>query len=230
MARRKRNNTYEEQLTNTVKIKPKTENQKTYLESIDKNKVIFCEGPAGTGKTTLATLKGIENLLNGTYYKLLISRPTVESGRSIGLLPGTIQEKLLPYAQPVMDVLETSFSHRELDDLQTKNQVEITSISYLRGRNFYNSYVIIDEAQNCTYDEIVLILTRFSKNSKIVLTGDSSQSDLPIDKQGGFATIRKTLVGVKDVDSIILTENDIVRDPVVKDILDKLNASKEKTS
>jgi len=206
-----------------TKIRPKGAHQKLYIQSLDTNKITFCEGPAGTGKTYLSALHGIMGLQDGRYHKLIISRPLVQSGEDTGYLPGGINEKLDPYIKPIYDILDYIITPKELSELIQEKRIEIVPFAYMRGRNFFNSYIILDEVQNCTYEQLVLALTRFSKNSKMVLTGDIQQSDLPSRKRGGFLTIMNTLEDTKDIGVVKLDNSDIVREPIVKTILEKLN-------
>lgn len=229
MARKRKTPNYynEDERPYNIKIKPKSENQKTYLESLKENKITFVDGPAGVGKTLLATLYGLSELLNGKYHKLIISRPTVESGSSIGYLPGNLEEKLNPYLLPIYDILDYNLSNGDLERLTQDKQIEIVPFSFMRGRNFINSYIILDEIQNCTYNEIILALTRFGSGSKMVITGDCTQSDLPDDVKGGMIKIMDELDGMDNIGIIELYKSDIVREPIVKNILEKLeNAGK----
>tara|TARA_R110000824_G_scaffold239283_2_gene428011 strand:+ start:511 stop:1206 length:696 start_codon:yes stop_codon:yes gene_type:complete len=213
-----------------VNIKPKGDNQKNYIHSLQTKKITFCEGPAGTGKTFLATIKGIEGILDDRYQKLVISRPLVQSGEDTGYLPGNINDKLDPYVRPIYDILEYSFTNSDLDKLKKEKRIEVVPFAYMRGRNFFNSFVILDEVQNCSYEQLLLALTRFARGSKMVLTGDSAQSDLPKEKRGGFNTLMGKLEGVADIGMVQLFNKDIVRESIVKDILEKLDEEKQKSS
>ena len=206
-----------------IKLKPKNDNQRLYLHSLQTNKITFCERPSGVGKTFLATLKGIEELLNNKYHKLIISRPLVQSGENSGFIPGDINDKLDPYLRPIYDILEYTFSYNDLNKLKEQKQIEVIPFGYMRGRNFRDSFIILDEVQNCSYNQLVLALTRFAENSKMVLTGDAAQSDLPITVQGGFSKIMSKLHDTKSIGIVKLTLEDIVREPIVKTILEKLN-------
>ena len=207
--------------------KPKTEHQREYLRSLHHNKITFCDGPAGTGKTFLSTLTGILGLMEGKYHKIIISRPLVQSGEDTGYLPGGINDKLDPYMQPIQDVLEHFLSPNVLEDYRQNKQIEIVPFAYMRGRNFFKSYIILDEVQNCSYPQLLLALTRFAKGSTMVLTGDLNQSDLPESKQGAMKTIMDKLQDTKDIGIIKLDNSDIIREPIVKTILEKLNGTSE---
>lgn len=204
------------------KIEPKTDNQRHYIESINNNKITFCDGPAGTGKTYLATLIGLCGLLQKKYQKLIISRPLVQSDSNSGYLPGTLDDKLAPYIKPVMDVLEFSQSKKELEELIKFKRIEVIPFGYMRGLTFNESFVIFEECQNCTYEQLILGLTRFGKECKMVLSGDVNQSDLSYDRQGGFSKIIGKLVGLPKIGIVHLENQDIVREPIIKLILEHL--------
>lgn len=212
-------------LSYNIKIEPKTENQKQYLDSLNANKITFCEGPPGVGKTYLATLKAIDGLIKEQYTKIIISRPLVQSGEDSGYLPGNINDKLDPYVRPVYDILEHVIDHETLDRWKDEKRIEIIPFGYMRGRNFFNSFIILDEVQNCSYEQLVLALTRFAKNSKMVVTGDARQSDLPELKKGGFEKIMRKLINTPDIGITYMTVDDIIREPIIKVILEKLNAT-----
>lgn len=226
MSRRSRKNNYEETEEKYVfhgKIEPKTENQKEYLNSIINNKITFCDGPSGVGKTYLPSLYGLKGLLDGKYQKMIISRPLVQAGESTGFLPGHINDKLDPYLQPVYDAFSYAIIGNEIEDLIARKKIEIAPFAYMRGRNFFNSFILLDEASNCSYSQLLLALTRFGKNSTMVLTGDSTQSDLPIIHRGAYKTFMDKLEGIKNIGIVRLDKSDIIRDDIIKDILEKLD-------
>lgn len=202
-------------------VEPKNDNQALYLESLKNNKITFCSGPAGTGKTYLSAMSGILGLLNGEYHKLIISRPLVQSGENTGYLPGGINEKLDPYIKPIYDIFDYTLSKGDLTKLLDDKKIEIVPFAYMRGRNFFNSFIIFDEVQNCSYDQLMTGITRFSKNSKMVLNGDPTQSDLPKYKRGGFASIMDCLKDTKDIGIVEFDISNIIREPIVKTILEK---------
>jgi len=210
-----------------MKFKPKSPNQDEYLQSIISNKITFCEGPAGSGKTYLATLKAISDLQKGIYDKIIISRPLVQSGEDTGFLPGDINAKLDPYIKPIYDILETVLTVKEITKLMQDHQIQIVPFAYMRGRSFFNSFIILDEVQNCSYSQLLLALTRFGKNSRMVLTGDSAQSDLPHGKRGAFMEIGDKLRETYDIGVVKLETCDIVREPIIRTILEKLNEKAE---
>jgi len=205
------------------KLEPKSENQRIYIESLNRNKITFADGVSGSGKTYCATVYGIAALLEGKFEKLIITRPLIQSDADSGALPGTLDEKIEPYLAPVLDILSYTISPAELQKLKKDKKIEFAPIGYLRGRTFYKSFVIIDEAENLDYEQLLLVLTRFGKGSKMVLTGDSTQSDLPATKRGGYASMMTKLSNIQHIGIIHLEYQDIVRDPIIKTILERLN-------
>lgn len=203
--------------------KSKSENQRRYLKSLENNKITFCEGPAGSGKTYLATVMALQGLQDGLYHKLIISRPLVQSGENTGYLPGGINDKLDPYMKPIYDILDYYLTKQDISELIQDKRLEIVPFAYMRGRNFFNSFILLDEVQNCSYEQLVLALTRYAKGSKMVLTGDIAQSDLPNYKQGGLYQIMNKLRNTDDIGVIELDNSDIVREPIVRTILEKLD-------
>jgi phosphate starvation-inducible protein PhoH and related proteins len=205
------------------RIEAKTSNQQVYIDAINKNKVVFCDGPAGSGKTIISTLCAIYSLLDKTHDKVVISRPLVQSDNNSGFLPGTLDEKLAPYIRPVMDIVQESISKLEFEKLTKEKKIEVIPFGYMRGLTFHNSFIIFDEAQNCTYEQLILGLTRLGRNSKLVISGDSQQSDLLVSKQGGMKSLMEKLKGLKEVGTVYLTREDIVREPIIKRILERLD-------
>jgi phosphate starvation-inducible protein PhoH and related proteins len=205
------------------RIEAKTPNQQLYIEAINKNRIIFCDGPAGSGKTIISTLSAIYSLIDKTCDRVVISRPLVQSDNNSGFLPGSLDEKLAPYIRPVMDIIQESITKSELEKLTKEKRIEVVPFGYMRGLTFHNSFIIFDEAQNCTYEQLILGLTRLGRNSKLIISGDSKQSDLLISKQGGMETLMKKLKGIKDIGTVHLTNEDIVREPIIKRILERLN-------
>jgi phosphate starvation-inducible PhoH-like protein len=205
------------------KIEAKTQNQQKYIDSIVQNKITFCDGPAGTGKTFVATLCACYQLIEKKIDRIVISRPLVQADVSIGHLPGTLEEKLAPYIRPVMDVMEEVVNKTALERYMDAGKIEILPFTTMQGRTLANTFTIIEESQNCTFEQIVLALTRFGKNSRMVLSGDSRQSYLPGSKQGGLATLMQRLEGLKGVGLVYLDNSDIVREPIVKTILERLD-------
>jgi phosphate starvation-inducible PhoH-like protein len=209
-------------------LKPKTKNQEELIITLAENTVTLATGPAGCGKTKIAVAYGIEKLLNGQYKRLIVTRPVVESGESLGYLPGSFSEKLDPYLQPIYYELSHYLSKQELESFinnginrRGQDEIIIAPLAYMRGMNYHDSYMILDECQNCTKEQIKLFVTRVGFNSKAVLVGDDKQSDLPNGKSGLYYWCDK-LKGIKDVGTFQLDKTDIIRNPVISRILEKI--------
>ena len=172
-------------LTN-CSIRPQSENQAKYLETIDQNFITFGIGPAGTGKTYLAVAKAIEALISGEYNKIILSRPAVEAGEKIGFLPGTLQEKMEPFMAPLFDALNVNWQDGAIESMLDKKLIEVVPVAYMRGRTFLHSFIIVDEAQNLSREQMKMVLTRFGEGSKMVVTGDPTQCDLPKNVESGL--------------------------------------------
>lgn len=210
-----------------IKLEAKTPNQQKYLDSIKQNQITFCDGPAGTGKTFLSTLYGIYGLINKEFEKVIISRPLVQADSPTGYLPGTIDEKLAPYIRPVIDILEQSVGKTELEKLLSAKKIEVIPFGYMRGLTFYNSFIILEECQNCSFEQLILGLTRLGKKSKMVISGDGKQSDLLHNKQGGMSHLMTRLSDISGVGLVYFDNTDIIREPIIKRILERLD---EKTA
>lgn len=209
-------------------LKPKTKNQEEFIVTLAENTVTLATGPAGTGKTKLAVAYGIEKLLAGYYKRLIVTRPVVEAGEHLGYLPGDFSEKIDPYLQPIYHELSHYLSKQELETFinngtnrRGENEIVIAPLAYMRGMNYHDSYMILDECQNCTKEQIKLFITRVGFNSKAVLVGDDKQSDLPNGKSGLYYWFDK-LKGIKDVGTFQLDKTDIIRNPVISRILEKI--------
>lgn len=209
-------------------LKPKTKNQEEFIITLAENIVTLATGPAGCGKTHIAVAYGIEKLLSGYYKRLIITRPLVEAGENLGYLPGDFSEKIDPYLQPIYYELARYLSKQELETFinngsnrRGENEIVIAPLAYMRGMNFHDSYMILDECQNCTKEQIKLFITRVGFNSKAVLVGDDKQSDLPNGKSGIYYWLDK-LKGIKDVATFQLDKTDIIRNSVISRILEKI--------
>jgi phosphate starvation-inducible PhoH-like protein len=209
--------------TYVKKLTPKSPNQKSYLRAIQRNKVVFCTGPAGTGKTALATRYGISQLLEQTTGKLVICRPLVQAGEDTGFLPGGIEDKLDPYVRPIFDELKLYVDCKQLKSMFENDMIEIVPFAYMRGRNFHNAYIIADEAQNATYEQLKMLLTRIGRQSRMIVNGDIQQSDLQSRDQGGLLKCASVLQTVKNIAWVQLEREDIVREPIVADIVAALD-------
>ncbi|MDO4778998.1 MAG: PhoH family protein [Tissierellia bacterium] len=201
-------------------LRPKTIGQKKYIDSIRKNGIVFGIGPAGTGKTYLAMAMAIEAFKNKEVSRIILTRPAVEAGESLGFLPGDLQEKIDPYLRPLYDALFEIMGPETYQKLMEKGLIEVAPLAYMRGRTLDNAFIILDEAQNTTKEQMKMFLTRLGYNSKAIVTGDITQLDLPVGKKSGLVIIQKILKGVKGIDFITLDRNDVVRHPLVQKIID----------
>ena len=206
------------------RLKPRTENQKDYIRTIAENHITFCQGVAGSGKTHIAVGMALEYLLEEKVKKIVITRPVVESGEKIGYLPGTAEEKLHPYLLPLLDEVNHFIAPSQYATLKINNKIEIVPLGLMRGRNFHDAFIVADECQNASYDQLKMLLTRLGNGSKMVLTGDIGQSDLHRHMQGGFLTMTQILADVNGIGISYLDIQDIVRNPIIGFILDRLSS------
>lgn len=204
------------------RLKPRTDNQKEYVATIAENTITFCQGVAGSGKTHIAIGMALEYLLENKVKKIIITRPVVESGEKIGYLPGTAEEKLHPYLLPILDEICHFIPVSHYASLKLNNKIEVVPLGLMRGRNFHDSFIVADECQNATYDQLKMLLTRIGMNSKMVLTGDTQQSDLNMHHRGGFAEIIRSLDNINGIGISKLTGIDIIRNPIIGSILNAL--------
>ena len=203
-----------------VEVVSKSEGQSKYLQDIDQNDIVFAIGPAGTGKTFLAVMKAVEQLRAGRIRRIVLVRPAVEAGERLGFLPGDIQAKVNPYLRPIYDSLNTFLEFGQLQRLITSDVVEICPLAYMRGRTLDEAFIILDEAQNTTSEQMKMFLTRMGRSSKIVVTGDITQIDLTPGKPSGLIEVKELLKGVPGIAFAYLTKADIVRHPLVQKIVD----------
>lgn len=201
-------------------IKAKTPGQKTYIDSASKNDICFVIGPAGTGKTYLAVAIAVSVLKKGLVNKIVLARPAVEAGESLGFLPGDFREKIDPYLRPLYDALDDMMPSEKLKNYLEKRMVEIVPLAYMRGRTLNNAYVILDEAQNATDLQMKMFLTRLGANSKALITGDITQIDLPAKTISGLVQAKEILRNINGVGFVYLDKTDVVRHRLVKDIID----------
>lgn len=201
------------------KIVAKTKGQKAYVDLLQENEVVFGLGPAGTGKTYVAVAKAVESLKKREVERIILSRPAVEAGERLGFLPGDMKEKVDPYLRPLYDALYDMMPADKVDRMLTSGEIEIAPLAFMRGRTLSESYVIIDEAQNTTPVQMKMVLTRLGQNSRMVITGDLSQIDLPHGQPSGLADAVGLLENVAGVGIIYLSGDDVVRHPVVARIL-----------
>ncbi|HEU5140006.1 MAG TPA: PhoH family protein [Bacillales bacterium] len=214
---------YQEEITTNVKGKPirvKTLGQRHYVSAMKKNDLVFGIGPAGTGKTYLAVVKAVAALKSNQIKRIILTRPAVEAGESLGFLPGDLKEKVDPYLRPLYDALHDVLGAEHTGRLIERGSIEIAPLAYMRGRTLDDSYVILDEAQNTTPEQMKMFLTRLGFGSKMVITGDVTQVDLPKGKKSGLRTADDILKNVHDVSFVYLEQTDVVRHPLVQRIIE----------
>ena len=200
-------------------IRPKTANQKLYVDAIEENTITFGIGPAGTGKTYLAMAKAVAALQNKQVNRIILSRPAVEAGEKLGFLPGTLGEKIDPYLRPLFDALHDMIDAESIPRLMQSGVIEVAPLAFMRGRTLNDAFVILDEAQNTTPEQMKMFLTRLGFGSKMVITGDVTQNDLPNGQRSGLSIIREILGEVDDIAFMDLTAEDVVRHRLIGDIV-----------
>ena len=221
MKENKKNNNSSEISIKTPKkeIWPRTNGQIKFIKEILNKKIVFVIGPAGTGKTFLSVSHAVSMLTSGFVDKIIISRPAVEAGEKLGFLPGDLKEKIDPYLRPIYDSLDENLPKDKVMTLIENRKIEIAPIAYLRGRSLNNSYIILDEAQNTSPIQMKMFLTRLGENSKMVITGDITQIDLPFKNKSGLIDAINNLKKIKDISFVYLTEKDVVRHSLVQKIV-----------
>ncbi|WP_300380337.1 PhoH family protein [Henriciella sp.] len=202
-------------------IKPRSENQARLMNALDTKSLVCALGPAGTGKTYLAICKAVEALQKGKVARIILSRPAVEAGEQIGFLPGAMEDKLAPYLRPLYDALADRLSPQQLKHMMGEGLIEIAPIGFMRGRTLNNAFVVIDEAQNCTYTQLKMLLTRLGWHSTMAVTGDPAQTDL-LPELSGLGQAATKLENLPDAEVVYLEGKDIVRHPLVAQMLDVL--------
>ena len=200
-------------------IRPKTLNQKNYVDAIDANTVIFGIGPAGTGKTYLAMAKAVQALQQKEVTRIILTRPAVEAGERLGFLPGTLSDKIDPYLRPLYDALHDMMDPESIPRLMAAGTIEVAPLAYMRGRTLNDAFIILDEAQNTTPEQMKMFLTRLGFGSKMVVTGDVTQVDLPFGTRSGLRIVEEILQGIEDVNFTVLDASDVVRHRLVGDIV-----------
>jgi len=201
-------------------ISPRSSNQAKYLEAIDANELVFGFGPAGTGKTYLAVAKAVERLVNGAVDRIILSRPAVEAGEQLGFLPGDMKEKVDPYLRPLYDALHDMLPGEQVNKRMEAGDIEVAPLAFMRGRTLSNAFVILDEAQNTTAVQMKMFLTRLGENSRMVVTGDLSQVDLPRGTRSGLRDAREILDGVDGVAFLEFGARDVIRHKIVTRIVE----------
>lgn len=213
---------YDEEIARNTKGKPiraKTIGQREYIRAIRKNDLIFGIGPAGTGKTYLAVVMATQALKNGHVKRIILTRPAVEAGESLGFLPGDLKEKVDPYLRPLYDALHDIYGQEQTQRLIERGTIEIAPLAYMRGRTLDDAFVILDEAQNTTHPQMKMFLTRLGFGSKMVITGDKTQIDLPKNTESGLIIAERSLRYVKDIHFQLLEQGDVVRHPLVAKVI-----------
>ena len=212
--------------TQRKSIVPKTLGQKLYLQAIQKNPIVFGIGPAGTGKTYLAMAAAISALLKNQVQRIVLTRPAVEAGEALGFLPGDLREKILPYLRPLYDALHDMLDPEDVATLSEKGVIEIAPLAYMRGRTLANAYIILDEAQNTSHEQMMMFLTRLGDDSRMIITGDITQIDLPRHKTSGLVQAPRVLRNIPGIEFHHFTSSDVVRHPLVQKIIDAYEQAK----
>jgi phosphate starvation-inducible PhoH-like protein len=205
-------------------VEPRTEAQKAYVEALFKNELSFGIGPAGTGKTYLAVAVGVSMFITGRVDKIILSRPAVEAGERLGFLPGDMKEKVDPYMQPLYDALNDFLPAKQMAKLMEDKAIEIAPLAFMRGRTLANAFVVLDEAQNATSMQMKMFLTRLGEGSRMVITGDRTQIDLPRGVQSGLADAERLLSDIPKISFNYFTSKDVVRHPLVAAIIEAYDA------
>ena len=209
-------------------VKPKTLGQKSYVEDIAKHTIVFGVGPAGTGKTYLAVAMAVKAFRAKEVSRIILTRPAVEAGEKLGFLPGDLQQKVDPYLRPLYDALFEMLGAENFQKYQEKGSIEVAPLAYMRGRTLDDSFIILDEAQNTTPEQMKMFLTRLGFNSKIVVTGDVTQIDLPDGKKSGLKEAVRILKNIDDIKTVRFTEKDVVRHRLVQDIIKAYERASER--
>lgn len=200
-------------------VRAKTFRQRKYIESMRKQDLVFCVGPAGTGKTFLAVVVAVQALLRNEFEKIILTRPAVEAGEKLGFLPGDLQQKINPYLRPLYDAINEFIGSEKLPSLMERGVIEVAPLAYMRGRTLNNAFVIVDEAQNTTASQMKMVLTRLGFRSRMVVTGDMTQTDLPMHQESGLVTAIKILRNVEGIGFCEFSQKDVVRHPLVQRIV-----------
>lgn len=209
-------------------IKAKTTNLKKLVKTTDSKDMIFAIGPAGTGKTYTSVALAVRALRDKEVKRIILTRPAVEAGESLGFLPGDLKEKLDPYLQPLYDALRDMIPHEKLEGFMEKNVIEVAPLAFMRGRTLDEAFVILDEAQNTTHAQMKMFLTRMGMNAKFIITGDPSQIDLPMRQKSGLQEAMRILKDVNEIGFVYLTEEDVVRHPIVRKIIQSYSKEEQR--
>ena len=214
--------------TNKKKIKAHTLNQIKILEAFEKNDMVFAIGPAGTGKTYTGVALAVKALKNKEVKRIILTRPAVEAGENLGFLPGDLKDKLDPYMQPLYDALKDMIPHDKLEDYIKRDIIEIAPLAYMRGRTLDNAFVILDEAQNTSQNQMKMFLTRMGKKAKFMITGDPGQIDLPKSVKSGIKEANVVLQGIEGIEIVYLDGSDVIRHKLVRNIIDAYSKNNDK--
>jgi len=209
-------------------IRAKTLGQRVYVDAIAKNEVVICKGPAGSGKTFLGVAMAVLALRNRSVSRIILTRPAVEAGEKLGYLPGDIEEKVDPYMRPIYDALLELMGREMFERNLDRGIIEVSPLAYMRGRNLDDSFILLDEAQNTTIEQMMMFLTRMGMNSRVCVCGDTTQIDLPFGYKNGLDDAMQVLKGIKGITTVSLQETDIVRNPLVQKIIMAYNARERK--
>ncbi len=209
-------------------ISPKSQNQKIYIDTIRNYDIVFSIGPAGTGKTYLAVAMAVSALVNNQVDSIILTRPAVEAGEKLGFLPGDLAQKVNPYLRPLHDALDDMLGIEKTNDLLERGIIEIAPLAFMRGRTLSNSFIILDEAQNTTREQMKMFLTRIGFDSSAVVTGDVTQVDLPAPKKSGLLDARKRLWGIKGIGFCEFSSRDVVRHPLVQKVIEAYDKKKKR--
>ena len=210
------------------RISPKTSNQKKYVEQIKQNTIVFGIGPAGTGKTYLAMAMAITSFKEGHVQKIILTRPAIEAGENLGFLPGDLQQKIDPYLRPLYDALEEIMGRETFEKNKEKGLIEVAPLAYMRGRTLNNAFIVLDEAQNTTPEQMKMFLTRIGFGSKAIITGDISQIDLPKGKSSGLVEAISVLENIDDIGIMHMKKEDVVRHPLIQKIINAYEKNEKK--
>jgi len=209
-------------------IKAKTTNLKKLVKATDTKDMVFAIGPAGTGKTYTSVALAVRALRDKEVKRIILTRPAVEAGESLGFLPGDLKEKLDPYLQPLYDALRDMIPHEKLEGFMEKKVIEVAPLAFMRGRTLDEAFVILDEAQNTTHAQMKMFLTRMGMNAKFIITGDPSQVDLPMKQKSGLQEAMRILKDVEEIGFVYLTEEDVVRHPIVRKIIQSYSKEEQR--
>ena len=200
-------------------VYPKTPNQATFIRALERNDIVLCSGPAGSGKTYIAVAQALKLVLSREVRKMVLTRPVVEAGENLGFLPGDLEQKINPYLRPLHDAIESLLSAETVRRMEESGMIEIAPLAYMRGRSLDNAVIILDEAQNTTCEQMKMFLTRTGTNSRAIITGDTTQVDLPHRQESGLSSAIRILGAIPEIAIVTLDERDVVRNPLVKKIV-----------